>query len=208
MTDEMRQRRRTWLIGGALLVLAGIAGLVARGPLVGMHYAKDVLWALGALVLVIGLGRAGSVTRRRPIPTVVVLLQLAVANPLTAWWLSTLPLKDPQNPYHQEDSWISVFLPYYAAVFALTVASVIVIGVMRALPRPWSWAPSWVLVWSWGLGAASLAMFGAAPLDSPLSTIGALLGLVSAQLGTMFLGAVAVVLGWRVAVEPGADFEP
>jgi len=202
MTDEMRQRRRTWVIGGVLLVLAAVVGFVARGPFVGMHAATDVFWALGVLVLVIGLGRAGSITRRRPIPTAVVLLQLAVANPLMVWCLSTLPLTDPQNPYQQEDSWISVFLPYYAAVFVLTVAAVIVIGVMRALPRPWSWAPSWVLAWSWGLGAASLAMFGAAPLDTPLSTIGALLGLVSAQLGTLFLGVVAVVLGWRAALEP------
>ena len=201
MTDEARQRRRTWVTGGVLLVLAAISALVARGPLAGMVYAKDVFWALGALVLVIGIGRAGSITRRRPFPTTVVLLQILVANPLTAWYLSTLPLDDPQNPHAQEESWISVFMPYYGVVFVLTVLSAIIIGAMRALPSPWSWAPSWVLVWSWTLGWTSLSLFSAAPLDTPLSTIGAYLGLVSAQLGTLFLGGVAIIFGWRAALD-------
>lgn len=207
MSDPARQRRRTWLIGGALLVLSAVLALVARGPLGGLYFAKDAFWALGVLVLVIGLGRAGSVTGRRPFATAVVIAQVLVANPLTALLLSGLVLDDPRNPHAEEDSWGSIFFPYYVLVFVLTVLAVIVVGWVRAVPSPWSWAPAWVLASSWVLGALSVTLFSAAPLGTPLATFGAYLGVVSAALGTMFLGVVAIVLGARTTTAQPASVD-
>lgn len=195
--DAGKQRRRTWVIGGILLVLSAVATVVARGPLGGIHYAKDVLWALGAIVLIVGIGRAGSITRRRPVATVVTLLQVLVASPLVAWNVSRLVLNDPANPHAEEDSWASVFIPYHGIVIVLTVAAVVMIGFAGAFPRPWSWAPSWVLVWSSGAGFVSLMLFASAPLGSPIASAGALGGLVAGAAGTAFLGILAVVLGMR-----------
>jgi hypothetical protein len=87
----------------------------------------------------------------------------------------------------------------------LTVTAVLLIGFARALPRPWSWAPSWVLVWSWGVGSAALVLFSVAPLGSPIASAGAWGGLVSGAAGTAFLGMLAIVLGvraTRVGVTP------
>lgn len=181
------QRRRTWVIGGAALIGAALAGPILRSAPGGVSYAGDVLWAAGALVLVIGLGRAGSVTGRRPFTTAVVLLQILLANPLAALLVTGLIAKDPQNPQAGEDAWKAIYLPYQVVVFVLTVLAVILIGAAGALPSPWTWAPAWVLVWSWGIGAVSLGVFSAVPLGTPIATVVAWAGPIGATLGTAFL---------------------
>ena len=203
--DAQAQRRRTWVIGGVALVLSAVVGLVARGPLGGISYVKDALWALGAVVLVIGLGRAGSVTGRRTFATAVALLQILLANPLAAALVFGLISKDPANPQAAENAWKSIVFPFQVVVFLLTVLAVIAIGVARAVPSPWNWAPAWVLVGSWGIGAASLALFASAPLGSPVATIGAWAGPIAAALGTAFLGAVVIGLGLGMTRAPVID---
>lgn len=163
---DARAQRRTWVIGGALLVLSALVVLVlllafrlgvvaAGGWPVWVYDVKDWLWAIGALVLIIGLGRAGSITGRRPFTTIVVILQVVVASPMTSRWLSTLILDDPQNPHAEEDSWGAVFMPYYLVVFALTLAAVILIARARAVPTPWNWAPMWAFGAAGAFGIAT-----------------------------------------------------
>ncbi|VXB55656.1 conserved membrane hypothetical protein [Microbacterium sp. 8M] len=184
-------------------MLSAVFGLVARGPLAGIAYAKDALWALGVLILVIGWGSAGSVTGRRPFATIVVILQLAVANPLAERLVSGLIPKDEGNPYAEEDAWAAVYLPYQAVVVVLTVLAVVLIGVVRTVPSPWNWAPAWVLAFSWVIGAVGLGLFSSGSLGTPVSTIGAWAGMIAAVLGEAFLGAVAIVLGTRATTASG-----
>lgn len=189
---DARSRRRTWVTGGALLLLTALVGFVARFDLAQFHYWNDVFWAVGVLVLVIGFGRAGSITARRPLATIVTVLQLAVANPLAAGYLSGLVPSDPGNPYAEEDAQNAVMFPYFAVVFVLTVAAVILIGFAKALPRPWSWAPAWALAASIVSGAAL----------SVYSMGGGTFGVVTRVLyevpgvGIALLGVLAIVLGF------------
>lgn len=178
-------------------MLAAAVGLVARGPLGWMHYGKDWLWGIGVLVLAIGIGSAGSITGRRPFATIVVILQVIVASPAVSWYLSTRLPDLPPSTHAAEDAWGALFMPYYAIVFALTVATVLLIGFAGVVPRPWSWAPSWVLVWSSVFWWLSLQMFSSAPLGTWIATVGAYIGPVSGAIGTAFLGVLALILGRR-----------
>lgn len=194
---DARERRRTWMIGGAVLVLAAVVGLVARGPLAWLYYGDDLLWGVGVLILVIGIGRAGSITRRRPFATTVVILQVIVASPAASWYLSTQLPDLPPSTNAAEDAWSALFMPYYVLVFVLTVTAVFMIGFAGAVPKPWSWAPSWVLVWSAVLWWVSLQTFSSAPLGTWAATVGAYIGPVSGAIGIAFLGILAIVLGRR-----------
>ena len=201
MTDERRrQRRRTWVVGGILLVLSAVVGFVARFELSSFSGAREVLWALGVLILVIGLGRAGSITGRRPIATTVVLLQLALASTPMLNLLSSLTPEIPGNPNAEEDAWGALMLPYYAVLFLITVAAVLLIGFVDALPRPWSWAPAWVLVGS-GIAMAALIMVTFADAAAvPRRILFEVPGT-----GVMLLGILAVVLAIRAGRTEDAD---
>ncbi len=204
---DARARRRTWVIGGALLMASGLvvvprallyqAGII--GPSPGwVHYVGDWLWAIGVLILVIGLGRAGSITGRKPFSTVVVILQVIVASPAASLWLSTFVLDDPQNLHAQEDSWSSIFLPYYLTVFVLTFIAALSIGLARAVPEPWCWAPAVaflvaIVFGSVGLGAVHwLAGFTVVHLPA---------------ITTALLGVLAIVLGIRAVGQRVAPAE-
>lgn len=189
MTEEdTRARRRTWVIGGALLVLSGVVSLVARGPLGWMYSGKDWLWGIGALVLVIGLGRAGSITRRRPFATIVTILQIAVASPAASSYLSTRLPDLPPSTNAAEDAWSALFFPYYVLVFVLTVTAAIAIGIAGAAPKPWSWAPFWVLIAT--IGFWSVVAGGGHGL-------GGFTVVYLPAVSTVFLGILAIVLGIR-----------
>ena len=195
---DARARRRTWVAGGATLLLAALVGFVARFQLAQFHYVKDVLWAAGALVLVIGIGRAGSVTGRRPLGTIVALLQVLLASPPVAIYLSGLVPDDPGNPYAEEDAWGSVMFPYFAVIAVATIVAVLLIGFADALPRPWSWAPAWVLALSALSGVASVLLLSRT--GSP-DVAGRVLYEVPG-VGMASLGVLAIVLGVRAARTP------
>ncbi|REJ03903.1 hypothetical protein DY023_16405 [Microbacterium bovistercoris] len=198
---DARAQRRTWVIGGLLLVLAALVGFVARFERAWMHPAQNVLWAFGVLVLVIGLGRAGSITGRRPLATTTVLLQLAVANPLTAAFVSSLVPQIPDNLYEQEDAQIAVTFPYLGLVLVLTVATVILIGLAGAVPRPWNWAPAGVLAIAAISSFASLRFVTA---DGAARVAGRILFELPG-VGVLFLGVLAIVLGARATRHPASS---
>lgn len=185
---DARARRRTWTTGGALLVLAAAVGLVARGPLGWMHYGKDWLWGIGVLVLAIGIGSAGSITGRRPFATIVVILQVIVASPAVSWYLSTHLADYPPSTNAREDAWAALFIPYYLVVFILTLVAAFLIGTARAVPRPWSWAPLWVVLVALAFGLAS-ALGGYA--------LGGFTVVYLPMISTVLLGILAIVLGIR-----------
>lgn len=190
---DARARQRTWVVGGIMVLLAALVGFVARFQLAEFHHAKDVLWAAGALVLVIGLGRAGSITGRRPLATSVAAGQVLLASPPVAIYLSGLVPHDPSNPHAEEDAWGSVMFPYFAAVALVTVVAVLLIGFADALPRPWSWAPAWVTALSALSSAASILFFA----RNEASDIASRVLYEVPGVGMASLGVLAILLGAR-----------
>ena len=199
-----RQRRRTWVLGGALLVASALVQLAAQGSLAPLYRAADVLFAAGALVLVIGIGRAGSVTARRPLGTgavVALVVVLLVAPYLSSTLLTGIAPAPGTISGYQIFFWIQLAVSLMLAILAATQ-----IGRAGVVPQPWNWAPLWAL------GAVTLAqLIPMAPFWAPLLGSGqdpsALLGLFSVfglvrPLAIAFLGIVAIVLGTRSA--PGS----
>ena len=199
-----RQRRRTWVLGGALLIACALVQLAAQGPLAPLGRAVDGLFAAGALVLVIGLGRAGSVTARRPLGTGAV-IALAVVQP-AAPYLASLLLTGTVPPPGAISGYEIFAWAQLTAALMLAIIGATQIGRVGVVPRPWNWAPLWAL------GAVTLAfLIPNAPFWSPLFSSGedvsGLLALFRAfglvrPLAVVFLGVVAIVLGVRS--EPGS----
>lgn len=201
-TRDARARRRTWVTGGVLLALSALVALLVLSARLGLvasgwiHYSKDVLWGIGALVLVIGFGRAGSITGRRPFATTVTVLQVLVSSPAAAWYLSTQLPDLPPSTHAAEDAWTAVFIPYYLMVFALTFTAALAIGLVRAVPAPWCWAPFLAFLVAIVFGSAASA--GAYAL-------GAFTVVYLPVITTALLGILAIVLGIRAGRDEPAD---
>lgn len=198
-------RRRTWMIGGGLLVASALLTLAMRGyilPMVPVVSVPDVLFAAGAVIFAIGIGRAGSVTARRPLGTA------AIAG-LAVWLLLSSPLLSLLLPVVQTDVdaaemaellWLSSMLSITSEVIALALALIGVMSIGRGgvVPRPWRWAPLWALLavivvrvlrsgflsGDYGLGQETLVL---------LDGIGALIEAVAVGL----LGVLAMILAAR-----------
>jgi hypothetical protein len=197
VTAAERARRHTWVSAGVLLVLSALAGFMARGPLVVIHPAGDWLFAAGAILFVIGIGRPGSVTGRRFVGTAATIL-LAVAPMTRSLWAAFVP-DGETNPNTVEDISALVAMLYYGTVFALAIVSVIQIARARVIPSPWRWASAWVLVWTILTVAIGLNLFGSAPLGSTVSVLGSGLAVYGPGAGVIFLGILGIVLGSRGA---------
>ena len=204
-----RQRRRTWVVGGALLVGSAMLRLAAQGPLFALASGVDLLFAAGALLLAIGIGRAGSVTARRPLGTgaVVALVVVLLGWPLVA----NLVTSDDEG--FGDGQLIGraflVTLVQIVLLLAFAIVATVQIGRAGVVPRPWNWAPLWALV--------VVVLTRILPMLMPrglyADPTGALmLSGALALLGTAavaFLGIVAIVLGTRagdnaVAVYPSS----
>lgn len=194
-----RAQRRTWMIGGALLLLSAIVGLAARGPLVGISPAKEWLFAAAGVVLVVGIGRAGSVTGRSIVGSIATIL-LVIAPLTQTLWFGLVP--DIDNPHEREDVWALTAMGYHGSIAVLAFVSVLAIGLTAVLPSPWRWAPAWVLIWTPLTYITGLFLFSSAPLDTPTASGGAILSGWGPALGIAFLGVVGIVLGWRAGATP------
>ena len=139
-TPALRDARRAWILGGALLtayavmvlVLGGYPGLIpgaAGGVLL------DLLWAAALLVLALGVRRAGSVVARRPLG--VVALAVAAAVPFASMLLWTVVPPDPR------DNAGIVMLGQGLMVLSLAalVVAGVVIGRAGAVPPRVRWLP-------------------------------------------------------------------
>ncbi|MFB7842911.1 hypothetical protein [Microbacterium sp. NPDC056052] len=200
------QRRRTWVLGGALLAASAFAVLATQGRLFVLSSLIDPLFALGALVLAVGIGRAGSVTARRPLGTgaviglvVVIMSQPFVYSVLAPPPQRELPLRNSASPLEL------VFPVTQSVMLLLAITAVVQIGRTGVVPRPWNWAPLWALVAVILARALPVAPFWSPLLASrenvaPLFSVFDVLSLLN-PLAVAFLGIVAIVLGSRT--EPG-----
>ncbi|MBN9157071.1 hypothetical protein [Microbacterium sp.] len=197
-----RQRRRTWVLGGALLIASATAMLAALGRLSVLIPVVDPLFALGALVLAVGIGRAGSVTARRPLGTgaviglvVVMVGQRLIYSAFASPSVQEVPLQNSASPLEL------VFPVVQSAMLLLAITAVVQIGRTAVVPRPWNWAPLWALI------AVVLARaLPTAPFWSPLLSSGENVAplfqafdvlMLLNPLAVAFLGVVAIVLGTR-----------
>lgn len=203
---DYRAQRRTWVVGGVLLLLSVAAGIAARGSLADLSPAKDWLFAAAGIIFAIGLGRAGSVTGRRFFGTVSTILM--VVAPLTqSYWFTLLP-DYSDNPNAGEDAWVLVATAYFGTVAVLTVIAVVAIGLARVVPSPWRWAPLWLMIWTLVTFWTGLTIFGFA-VPSPVTSFGAILSGYAPAAGVAFLGILSIVLGLRrtSSREAGADLD-
>lgn len=201
-----RDRRRTWMLGGGLLAASALLSLALRSfflPGLPLHSLSDVLFAAGAVVFAFGLGRAGSVTARRPLGTTAIVLLAAwllIASPLQQLLLPMeISFTDPaeRGGYFQLVNLVGITTEAISLVLA--IIAVVQIGRAGIVPKPWSWAPLWALaavVVSRTLFSGMLPIPGLADDQVALGAVFGLAGFLVAA-SVAFLGVLAMVLAVR-----------
>ncbi|MEU2204937.1 hypothetical protein ABZ469_11380 [Microbacterium oleivorans] len=185
----MRGRRLTWTIGGVGLIAAGVAGMLqgaALGtPLTGtLALLVDILWAESVLVFAIGSSSHDSVTARRPLGTIALIL-LALWSPA----MRVIGLfQDPTNPTPIVPWEVTILVP-----LALSLVAVVQIARAGVVPRRWRWMPAIAL----GVQVASVALGQLLMMDqaTAMQTVGLVsaLGMIGFLAGTLGLGIVALL---------------
>ncbi len=186
-------QRVTWIAGGALLLASVLSsGFLQAAWIPSLGALPMALFAVAAALFAIGVGRAGSITARKPLGTAALIL--CGVWPLIAWLLID-PLLLRWAP---DGGWPLQATP----VLGLMISIVAVAQIARAgvVPAPWHLAPAWAL----GTVALRYALMFA-PLggafgndQEALLAFIAALGMVDA-VALCFLGVVAIVLGARSA---------
>ncbi|MFI8633953.1 hypothetical protein ACIGEP_15320 [Microbacterium sp. NPDC077663] len=185
----MRGRRLTWTIGGAALIAAGIAGMLQSATLgtslTGtLALLVDLLWAAGVLVFAIGSSAHDSVTARKPLGTITLVV-------LALWSLAMRVVglfQDPTSPTPLVPWEVTTFVP-----LALSVVAVVQIARAGVVPRRWRWAPAIAL----GVQVAGVAIGQLLMMDqaTAMQTIGlaSALGMLGFLARTLGLGIVALL---------------
>lgn len=196
--DAARARKRTWLVGGILLLIVVLLGLVREmvGPYLPWWVDRGLL-AAAFVVFAIGLGRGGSVTGRRMLGTAALVM-------LAVWQLLSPLLWRVLTPSEYESA-LGVLrvlgTAEQALVFALALIAVVQIGRTAVIPGPWNWAPAWALAAVVAVQLVS-ALIAATRglLDHMLVIVFVGVGGVVAVAAQAFLGVLAIVLALRPAL--------
>lgn len=197
--DTTISRRRTWMTGGVLFVVSALLGL-GMVTVPGLPFSiSQLLFHAGAVVFAIGLGRAGSVTGRRPLGTGAI-IALAVWSLVVApvAWMLVNSAAPTDASYPSTAAMVGTADQVVSLVLAIIAA--VQIGRIAIVPRPGNWAPLWAL------GAIVVAqlipnLIAAAGSISDQTLLGALFAVISltAASAVAFLGVVALVLALRPA---------
>ena len=191
----MRERRRTWTIGGIGLVASGVLGmlggtyfLMSGGP--ALAIATGVIYAASVLLFAIGTTREASVVARRPLG----ITMLAI---VAVWPLIDL-LATQFLP--QDGSSLGAWTTYgYVTLLVQTGAALVAaMQIARAgvVPAPWHWAPLWVLgfqAFAWAVPQIVVVSVGPVEIQR-WADLYMLLGAVAGLVGTLGLGILALVL--------------
>lgn len=185
----MRGRRLTWTIGGVGLIGAGVAGMLQSATLGSsltdvLATTVDILWAASVLVFAIGSASHDSVTARRPLGTIALIL-LALWSPA----MRVVGLfQDPTNPTPIVPWEVTILVP-----LALSLVAVVQIARAGVVPRRWRWMPAIAL----GVQVASVALGQLLMMDraTAMQTVGlaSALGMIGFLAGTLGLGIVALL---------------
>lgn len=199
VADTTRSRRRTWMTGGALFLVSALLGL-GMVTVPGLPFSvSQMLFHAGAVVFAIGLGRAGSVTGRRPLGTgaiIALAVWSLIASPLAWMLVNAGPPTDAG--YLSTATMMGTADQVVGLVLAIIAA--VRIGRTAIVPRPWSWAPLWALsaIVIAQLIPNLIAAAGSISDQTLLGALFAVIGLISAS-AVAFLGVVALVLALRPA---------
>lgn len=185
----MRGRRLTWTIGGIGLIASGVAGILLSATLGSsltdtLAFLVDILWAGAVLVFAIGSSARDSVTARRPLGTITLIL-LALWSPA----MRVVGLfQDPTDPTPVIPWEVTTFVP-----LALSLVAVVQIARAGVVPRRWRWTPAIAL----GVHVASFAIGQLLMMDqaTAMQTIGlaSALGMLGFLARTVGLGIIALV---------------
>lgn len=198
--DAVSARRRTWVVGGILLVASSFFWLAAQAsPLPGLGWASILLSAGGMLVFAFGLDPAGSVTARRPLGTTALagLAAWNVASPLIPLFASP-PVGSMADA---ETHAMSIqMITISTEVIGLVLATIAVTQIARAgvVPREWRWAPLWAFIVVAVAQTLPIALMTGAmtPGADAVHVFSGLLAIVIAG-AECFLGVLAMVLAGR-----------
>lgn len=195
--------RRSWLIGGALLLATVPLRVMAyRGasPIAG-HVVGTVVFSAALLVFAWGFRSADSVTARRPLGTAALLL-------LALWLLLGSAVSDVISEAYPNDLPPAVFALFGGldpfVQFALALVAAIQIARAGVVPAPWRFAPCWTLA---AVAVPSLVTQIVVTGATQQTAIAAytLINAVDGSIriaSTIVLGVVAVVLADRARVTP------
>ncbi|WP_394770824.1 hypothetical protein [Lacisediminihabitans sp.] len=183
------------MIGGVLLLATVVIGLAVQPgtpfstvlSIFGM-----VLFSASLVVFAFGIRGHGSVTARKPLGT-------AALTALAIWVLVIPTLEDL---YFSRDYPSGPLLGLgdidYFVRFATALVAVVQIARAGVVPRPWNWAPTWVLAATAAEWLIEVIAFGSLQGDQQVAA-GALmsLGALVRVGGAVFLGILAIVLANR-----------
>lgn len=192
---------RTWFVGGTLLLAAVVLVLTASTAQMwfpGGSIIHTVPVAAALLIFAFGYRGSGSVTGRRPLGTVALVL-------LSAWLLLEPVLTGIVTTAIDQGNLTVSFVGfgYTNTLVQFTLALIAVMQIARAgiVPAPWNWAPAAVLAAtcvSWILLQVIGVQIGVSNGPPPrliftITTVDALVRLS----GLVFLGVLAIVLADR-----------
>jgi len=176
--------KRSWSIGGMLLVLAGSLGTLLR-PVDGqlpIMILSDLFY--GAALVMFAFGPR-SVTGHKA-PGTIALVGLALSSLIST-------VLDPFLASTSDSLALSTI--WRAVVLAVAVMAAVAVGRSGNVPSPWGWAPAWVLV------AVSLAWLLGVITVGPSSSLNLNLAAVLVELkgnvelvGAVFIGLLAILL--------------
>lgn len=202
------------MLGGVLIALSALLSLgmsSLQGAIPGLPFdITQVLFYVGAVILAVGWGRAGSVTARRPLGTgaiIALAVWQVVLTPLL-WELSGAAGVDGSGG-GDASATMMVAMTMNAISLALAIIAVAQIGRAGVVPRPWNWAPLWVLV----VVVAPQLVLGvigvAGGMSDPTWAFGlfSLAALLSAT-AVAALGVLAIVLAVRPAPASTVVYSP
>ncbi len=191
----MRDRRRTWTLGGIGLIACGVLGMVqttllgmSTGPAIAV--VTGLVYAAAVLLLAIGTTSGASVVARRPLGVTT----LAIV----AVW----PLVD-QVAVHflpQDGSSLGAWTTYGYVTLVVQAGAALVAAMQIAragvVAAPWCWAPLWVLAFqafAWAVPQIVGISVGVAAIQAWWGLY-SLLATLAGLAGTLGLGILSLVL--------------
>lgn len=194
----VQDARRAWILGGILLIAATVVVGVPAPVLwsvPGAEFAGPALFSAALLVFAFGLRGAGSVTARRPLGTVaLVLLAVWTFADGLLWRLAPLDALSMD-----QQALLGISVP--AVTAALATVAAVQIARAGVVPRPWNWAPLWALIAVIVPSLLQMLLVAAGPGSQNQEMLIALVsldGLVRSAAG-VFLGVMAILFATRTA---------
>jgi len=185
---------RVWIVGGSLMLAAVVIGAGVATVWTGAGVVRDVLIAAALLLFAFGFRGAGSITARRPVPTIA-LTVLAISLPVSLLLNAILFPSGAALDVIAAATQITLVVQFACALIAS-----IAIGRLAVVPSPFNWAPALALA-AVTLSGVVQAVAAIAITQNVQEVLVVLVGVdVIFRISTLVaLGVIAIVLGDRGA---------